>query len=162
METKSVFFNKTAIVTGAGQGIGLKICEMLASEGARVILNDVDEALCKAAASSIQKNHGTCMAMAGDSSDPAFIQSLVDSSVYSWGQLDIAIANAGITLYGEFASYPVADFDRVMEVNLRGTFFLAQGPHPHHSGSPLPLRLQASHRSSGRCPVLRRLLRQFY
>lgn len=66
------------------------------------------------------------MAMAGDSSNPEFIQSLVDTCVDSWGKLDIAIANAGITLFGEFASYPVADFDRVMEVNLRGTFFLAQ------------------------------------
>lgn len=126
MEKNASFFNKTAIVTGAGQGIGLKICEMLAAEGASVILNDVDETLCMAAASSIQNNHGTCMAMVGDSSDPVFIQSMVDACTTHWGCVDIAIANAGITLFGDFADYPVADFDRVMEVNLRGTFYLAQ------------------------------------
>ena len=126
METKSLFFNKTAIVTGAGQGIGLKICEMLAAEGARVILNDLEASLCHAAAEKIQSQHGACMSMPGDSSDLAFIQSMIDTCTNHWGGVDIAIANAGITLFGDFSDYPVADFDRVMEVNLRGTFYLAQ------------------------------------
>ncbi len=126
METKPSFFNKTAIVTGAGQGIGLKICEMLAAAGARVILNDLDASLCNAAAEKIHTEHGNCISMPGDSSDPAFIQSMVESCTTQWGGVDIAIANAGITLFGDFTDYPVVDFDRVMEVNLRGTFYLAQ------------------------------------
>ena len=142
METKSLFFNKTAIVTGAGQGIGLKICEMLAAEGARVILNDLEASLCHAAAEKIQSQHGACMSMPGDSSDPAFIQSMIDTCMNHWGGVDIAIANAGITLFGDFSDYPVADFDRVMEVNLRGTFYLAQAASnqmkkQNHGGSLL-------------------------
>ncbi len=142
METKSLFFNKTAIVTGAGQGIGLKICEMLAAEGARVILNDLEASLCHAAAEKIQSQHGACMSMPGDSSDPAFIQSMIDTCTNHWGGVDIAIANAGITLFGDFSDYPVADFDRVMEVNLRGTFYLAQAASnqmkkQNHGGSLL-------------------------
>jgi NAD(P)-dependent dehydrogenase (short-subunit alcohol dehydrogenase family) len=117
------FQYKTAIVTGAGQGIGLKICQHLAQAGANIVLNDVDETLCHQAAEQVSSS---CLAMPGDSSDAIFIQNMVDEAVKHFGSVDIVIANSGITLFGDFANYPVKDFDRVMEVNLRGTFFLAQ------------------------------------
>jgi glucose 1-dehydrogenase len=121
------FKNKVAIVTGAGQGIGFEICSNLATEGAHVILNDIDQTLAdKAVKQIIEETGGNCQALAGDSSDTAFIQKMVDLAVSEFGKLDIAIANAGITLFGDFFTYPPASFSRVMQVNLSGTFFLAQ------------------------------------
>ena len=121
------FKNKVAIVTGAGQGIGLEICSNLAKEGACVILNDIDPALANNAAKYIiEDTGGNCIALAGDSSDTVFIQKMVDRAVEQFGQLDIIIANAGVTLFGNFFTYSPEAFFRVMQVNLGGTFFLAQ------------------------------------
>lgn len=121
------FTGKTAIVTGAGQGIGFEICHQLVKEGARVLLNDIDETLANDAAKNIRKmTNGECFAMAGDSGDITIIQQLVDTAVAKWGRLDVAIANAGITLFGDFFTYSPESFFKVMQLNLGGTFFLAQ------------------------------------
>ena len=117
---------KVAIVTGAGQGIGLEICRQLAKAGANVILNDLDPELATKAANSITTKKGNCIPVAGDCSQPAVIQRLVNTAVAQYGKLDIAIANAGITLYGDFFSYSPESFFKVLQVNLGGTFFLAQ------------------------------------
>ncbi|HEY0053766.1 MAG TPA: SDR family oxidoreductase [Pedobacter sp.] len=121
------FKNKVAIVTGAGQGIGFEICNDLAKEGAQVILNDLDHNLANDAVKKIkQQGDVSCIAMPGDCSDTVFIQEMVDETVTQFGQLDIVIANAGITLFGDFFTYSPEAFFKVMQVNLGGTFFLAQ------------------------------------
>lgn len=121
------FKNKVAIVTGAGKGIGFEICSNLVKAGAHVILNDLDPTLAEDAVKRIiQDTDGICLALAGDSSDTIFIQKMVDTAVSQFGQLDIVIANAGITLFGDFFTYTLESFFRVMQVNLGGTFFLAQ------------------------------------
>lgn len=120
------FDKKVAIVTGAGQGIGLEICRRLGAAGANIILNDVDAELATQAALEMNNAGGVCIAVPGDSSELSIIEQMVETAVSNFGKLDIAIANAGITLFGDFFSYTPEAFSRVMQVNLNGTFFLAQ------------------------------------
>lgn len=123
---EKTFDQQAAIVTGAGQGIGFEICRQLALRGAFVILNDLDETLANTAAEKIRREAGHCLAFPGDSSAIPVIQQMVATAVDRFGKLDLAIANAGITLFGDFLSYPPESFYKVLEVNMGGSFFLAQ------------------------------------
>lgn len=120
------FKGKTAIVTGAGQGIGLEICRRLVNSGANVVLNDIDAQLASDAVKGFESETGKCIAFPGDSSNLEVIREMVAKTVSKFGQLNIVIANAGITLFGDFLTYPEESFFKVMKINLGGSFFLTQ------------------------------------
>ena len=120
------FDQQVAIVTGAGQGIGFEICRHLASHGARVILNDIDQELTLNATKKINEEFTGCYGLPGDAANPVFIKEMIQYAVKSFGKVTIAIANAGITLFGEFLRYTQSDFQKVLQTNLVGSFFLAQ------------------------------------
>ncbi|MEQ9221324.1 MAG: SDR family oxidoreductase [Cyclobacteriaceae bacterium] len=117
---------KSAIVTGAGTGIGFEVCKQLVINGCHVILNDLDKKVAEQAAGKLAGNPGKCVPVAGDSSDMQVIQSFVSEAVSEFGKLDIAIANAGITSFGDFLTFQLDRFQQLLDVNLKGTFFLAQ------------------------------------
>ena len=120
------FSGQSIIITGAGQGIGFEIARQLAAEGASVLLNDIDDQICTSAANKIKQQGGKCIGLRGDAGDVSFINKMVDHAVNEFGKLDIAIANAGITLYADFFDYTPDAFSKVMQLNVAGSFFLAQ------------------------------------
>lgn len=120
------FHNDVAIITGAGQGIGFEIARQLAIQGASVILNDIDDFLTQSAVNKITQQGGQGIGLTGDASDISFINKMVDEAVKQFGKLDIAIANAGITLFAGFFEYKPDDFNKVTQLNLAGSFFLTQ------------------------------------
>lgn len=124
----TMYRDKVVIVTGAGLGIGFGLCQAFAGAGAMVALNDIDAALARQAAASINERVGVerVYPFPLDVADVAAVREMVDEVATRYDRLDIVIANAGLTDQGPFLDYSVEAFDRVTAVNLRGSFFTAQ------------------------------------
>lgn len=119
--------DKAAIVTGAGAGIGLAIAERLAAEGCRVLCADIDGDAADAAAAKLGSG---AVAHAVDVSDEEQVIGMVDACVATFGGVDKLVANAGVVHFAPLTDTTVEDFDRIMRINLRGTWLCTKHAAP--------------------------------
>jgi NAD(P)-dependent dehydrogenase (short-subunit alcohol dehydrogenase family) len=118
---------KVALVTGAAQGIGKGIATILATEGASVVLTDIQEQKVGETAAEIhQKTGGTTRSYRLDVADGADIRDVVAVIEKEFGRIDILVNNAGVQEWAPFLETSEAMWDRHQAVNVRGTFLLSQ------------------------------------
>lgn len=116
---------KRALVTGAARGIGAAIAKSLAQAGADVVVCDLKDPTETVAA--IHNEGGRATGLACDVSDAEATTELFKTMDQTWGGLDIAVNAAGILIEAKITDMEIADFDKIVAVNLRGTFLIAQG-----------------------------------
>ena len=113
---------KSAIITGAANGIGRATAIRFAAEGANVTLNDVDQAALDDLVEAVEVAGGTALGVAGDVSRPDDVQRLMAEAMASFGRIDILVANAGIIPEADLPSATAELWDRTMAINARGMF----------------------------------------
>src|SRR5512140_1787255 len=120
---------KVAVVTGAGRGIGRAEALLLAQQGASVVVNDVSERAGETAhevAERIRAGGGKAAHITDSIASLEGAARIVGTAVERFGRLDILVNNAGIVAPGEVAKMPETDWDKVLTVNLKGTFAMTQ------------------------------------
>ncbi len=122
--------DRTAIVTGGGQGIGQAICRIFAEEGASVVVVDIDESRALQTVCQLNGDGLKGQAVQADVSDGSAIKALVNGVVEDSGRVDILVNNAGLGLFRSVEQCTEEEWDRVMDVNLKGPFLLAKAVFP--------------------------------
>ena len=125
---------KRALVTGGTTGIGYAIAERFLREGALVVVTGRNQEQGRSAQAALMTS-GQGWFVAADAGEPAAVERSVALAVERLGALDVLVNNAGIGVEASLLDTPVADYDRVMDVNVRGYFLYARAAYPHLASS---------------------------
>lgn len=122
--------DKTALVTGAGAGIGRAIAELCAERGASVVVTDIDEGDAEETVERIESDGGTATAHVFDVTDAETFHDVVQATTDEYGSLDVLFNNAGITIKADFTSTTQKDLDQMLAVNVQGVWNGCQAAVP--------------------------------
>ena len=117
---------KKALVTGGGSGIGKGFAIALAEAGADVAIIDVNQKSAEEVLNIIKNIGGDYIAIQADISKHEDIKNMISIIMGKWSRLDIAVNNVGISIWGNAETFPLEDWDKVMDLDLRGNFLCAQ------------------------------------
>jgi NAD(P)-dependent dehydrogenase (short-subunit alcohol dehydrogenase family) len=120
------FTKKTVLITGAGAGIGRAAAILYAARGARVALNSLHQKTGEETLRLIQERGGQGIFIQGDVSKAADAEKIVQHSIETCGAIDILVNCAGIVIGGKIEDASEADYDRIMDVNVKGTFLMTK------------------------------------
>jgi len=120
------FDNRVILVTGAGRGIGKAIALAFAREGARVAVNDINPDTCEAVAQEIRSGGGQAAAFHADVANKLAVQSMLIDLEDRWGRVDILVNNAGVEPHKPIVQLDEWDWNRTLDVNLKGAFICSQ------------------------------------
>lgn len=118
--------NKVAIITGGASGIGLATARRFVHEGARVVVADIDAGRVDTAVAGLGAGDGQVLGLRVDVTDRASVDTMVAATLAAWGRIDCLVNNAGITIDARLVKMSEEQFDRVIDVNLKGVFNCTQ------------------------------------
>ncbi len=114
--------NKTAVITGAGSGIGRAVAELFAQQGATVFIIELNATAADTAIAQIQEKGGKAFAMPCNVTDQAQVKEVIGKIAAQAGRIDILVNSAGISHIGRLDNTTEADFDKVFQVNVKGVY----------------------------------------
>lgn len=118
--------NKVVIITGARRGMGKAHALTLAKAGAKVVVADISQEDCQKVVKEIEKNKGQAIAVKCDVTKKEEVEAMIKAAVSKWGKIDVLVNNAGIVHFKPFVDLTEQDWDRTLDINLKGYFLCAQ------------------------------------